>query len=143
MRATITRLVTVLVVLLAAVAVEAQQPGKLSHIGYLAYSVADRPYIDAFRQGLHELGYVEGQNIVIERRFVEGRIDRLPEFAAELVHLKVGGKRLELLKEVVPHASRVAVLWNPTVPERVIQAAERGRYASVDYVASKQRAAHG
>jgi putative ABC transport system substrate-binding protein len=47
------------------------------------------PYLDAFRQGLRELGWVEGQNIVIDYRFAEGRFDRLPDLAAELVRLKV------------------------------------------------------
>jgi ABC-type uncharacterized transport system substrate-binding protein len=79
-------------VLLAAPRVADSQPaGKVSRIGYLtAGSVTANPRVlEAFRQGLRELGWVEGQNIVIEYRSGEGRFDRLPELAAELVRLKV------------------------------------------------------
>jgi len=60
-------------------------------IGYLAggSSTSSRYTIEAFRQGLRELGWVEGQNIVIDYRFAEGRLDPLPDLAAELVRLKV------------------------------------------------------
>src|SRR4051794_41195879 len=69
----------------------AQQAGKVPRIGYLGVtSPSDRPpLLDAFRQGLRELRWVEGQNIVIDYRFAEGRLDRLPDLAAELVRLKV------------------------------------------------------
>jgi len=83
---------TVSVGLLAApLAVEAQQPGRVPRIGFLSVtSPSDRPpLLDAFRQGLRELGWVEGQNIVIDYRYAEGRVDRLPDLAAELVRLKV------------------------------------------------------
>jgi putative ABC transport system substrate-binding protein len=157
------------------VAAEAQQPTKVTPIGYLAgpslSAIADR--VEAFRQGLRELGYVEGKNIVIERRFADGKLDRLPALAGELVRLKVevivtgggpvtraakeatstipivmandndpvgdgfiaslarpggnitglsnfapelSGKRLEILREVVPKLSRVAVLGTSTTP---------------------------
>jgi ABC-type uncharacterized transport system substrate-binding protein len=68
-----------------------QQAEKVPRIGYLRVtSASDRPpLLDAFRQGLRELGWVEGQNIVIDYRFAEGRLDRLPDLAAELVRLKV------------------------------------------------------
>lgn len=151
---------------------EAQQPGKVARIGYLAAVPAelDKSWRTAFQQGLEELGYLEGKNIVIEWRHASGRMEKLPELAAELVRLKVdvffvygreatdaaikassstpiiitadpdpvgaglatslarpGGritglsdlhgdmtsKRLELLKEVAPSVSRVAVLFNP------------------------------
>ncbi len=153
----------------------AQQPKKVSRIGYLSSdspsTIAER--IEAFRQGLRELGYVEGKNIVIEWRFAEGKADRLPGLAAELVSLKVdvivtsgpaatraakqatvtipivtaqdsdpvgnglvaslarpggnitglstlapeiSGKRLELVKEIVPRLSRVAILGSSTTP---------------------------
>ena len=77
--------------LLAPLAAEAQPAGKVPRIGFLGTrSPSDTaPYLDAFRQGLRERGWVEGQNIVIEYRFAEGRFDRLPDLAAELVRLKV------------------------------------------------------
>jgi len=155
--------------------VEAQQPKKVPRIGFLS---ATPPAIlsarvEAFRQGLRDLGYLEGTNIVIEWRYAEGKLDRLSELAAELVRLKVdvivtgggittravkeatvtipivmaqdpdpvangfvaslarpggnitglasltpelSGKRLELLKEVLPGLSRVAVLGTSTNP---------------------------
>src|ERR1051325_7798979 len=153
--------------------VEAQQPEKVTRIGYLSGpSLADNaPRIEAFRQGLCELSYVEGKNIVIEWRSADGKVDRLPALAADLVRLKVpvivtsggaptrrakeatstipivmtndpdpvgdgfvasltrpggnitglstfapelSGKRLELLKEINPKLSRVAVLGSST-----------------------------
>ena len=157
--------------------VGAQQPaGKIHRIGWLG-SVAAIPHLEeAFRQRLHELGRVEGQNIVIDYRFAGGEFDRLPDLAAELVRLNVNiivaaatpssvaakkatdtvpivmiaagdpvgvglikslarpggnvtglsfsvgmetfGKGLELLKEAVPHARRVAVLSNPSNPNQ-------------------------
>jgi len=153
----------------------AQQPKQVPRIGHLSgsspSSVAAR--IEAFRQGLHELGYVEGQNIVIEYRYADGKSDRLPVLAAELVRLKVNlivtggpaptraakaatstipivmaqdpdpvgigfvaslarpggnitglstvapelsGKRLELLKEILPKLARIAVVGNSSEP---------------------------
>jgi ABC-type uncharacterized transport system substrate-binding protein len=84
--------ILVVVVLLAvAVIAEAQQPKKVPRIGYLTATslsaVADRT--EAFRDGLRELGYVEGKNIVIEWRSAEGNSDRQRALAAELVRLKV------------------------------------------------------
>ncbi|MGZ8497434.1 MAG: ABC transporter substrate-binding protein [Candidatus Binatia bacterium] len=158
--------------------VEAQQAGKIPRIGYLnATSASTSPArVEAFRQGLRELGYLEGKNIVIEFRHAEGKLDRLPSLAAELVRLKVdiivsggpattrpakeatstipivmaqdndavatgivaslarpggnitglstlapeiSGKQLELLKEIVPKLSRVAVLGTSTIPSQV------------------------
>jgi putative ABC transport system substrate-binding protein len=77
--------------LAAPLGVEAQQPGKVYRIGYLVPSSATAVsnVTEAFREGLRELGWVEGQNIVIEYRFAEGRFDRLPDLAAELVRLKM------------------------------------------------------
>jgi putative tryptophan/tyrosine transport system substrate-binding protein len=70
---------------------DAQQPGKVYRLGYLSAGsgTLSSPYTTAFRQGLRELGWIEGQNIVIEYRSAEGRFDRLPDLAAELVRLKV------------------------------------------------------
>src|SRR5215813_11859586 len=155
--------------------VHAQQPGKVPRIAYLSAASASSQVtqLEAFRQGLRKLGYSEGKNIVIEERYAEGKRDRLSEFAAELVRLKVdiivtggptvtrfakaatstipivmaydidpvgngfvasrahpggnitglsslgpelSGKQLELLKEIVPKLSRVAVLENSTQP---------------------------
>lgn len=150
-------------------AVRAQAPATVRRIGLLSGSSLSPSY-QAFRLGLRDLGWVEGKNISIEYRHAEGRHDRLPDLAADLVRLKVdvivttatsdtlaarkatraipivmvaggdpvasglveslarpGGnvtglsqmlqeasrKRLELLKEMVPKLSRVAVLWNP------------------------------
>jgi putative tryptophan/tyrosine transport system substrate-binding protein len=154
---------------------QAQEPGKVFRIGWLggasASAIALR--VDAFRQGLRELGYVEGKNLIIESRFAEARTDQLPALAAELVRLKVdvivtggplptrsakeatstipivmafdtdpvgnrfvaslarpggnitglsdfapeiSGKGLELLKEIVPRLSRVAVFGTSARP---------------------------
>ena len=69
----------------------AQQPGKVPQIGFLmgTFPSANTARIEALRQGLRELGYMEGKNIVIEYRWAEGKFDRLPDLAAELVRLKV------------------------------------------------------
>ena len=69
---------------------EAQPAGKVARIGYLAPNLAVNPHLpEAFRQGLRDLGYVEGRNLVIELRSAEGKLKRLPALAAELVALKV------------------------------------------------------
>src|SRR5215468_7881745 len=77
--------------LLATVTVEAQQPGKIARIGFLDSSTASgmAVLVDAFRQELSKLGWIEGKNITIEYRFAEQKPDRLPELAAELIRLKV------------------------------------------------------
>jgi putative ABC transport system substrate-binding protein len=73
------------------VVVEAQQPKKVPRIGYLSSvdAASESTRSEAFRLALRELGYIEGQNIAIEYRYVEGKPDRYPELAAELVRLKV------------------------------------------------------
>jgi putative tryptophan/tyrosine transport system substrate-binding protein len=70
---------------------QAQQPAKVPRIGFLSSPSpsANTARNDAFRQGLRDLGYVERKNILIEYRYAEGKLDRLPELAAELVRLKV------------------------------------------------------
>src|SRR5262245_41155595 len=80
-----------LTLLAAPLAAEAQQAGKVYRIGYLSYSSsASSPHLlEAFREGLRALGWVEGQNITIDTRFAEGRLDRASDLAAELVRLKV------------------------------------------------------
>src|SRR5262249_55200211 len=87
-----TRSILVAVLLLiVAVKAQAQQPKKVPRIGFLLApsrsAVAES--VEAFRQGLRDLSYMEGQNIVIEYRYAEGKLDRLPDLAAELVRLKV------------------------------------------------------
>ena len=156
--------------LVTSLAAEAHQLTKVHRIGLLHGGSPLPQNLEAFQQGLHDLGYVDGQNLVIERRYAEGSAERLPNLAAELVRLQVevlvagghpatraaqqatstipivmitgsdpveqgfaaslarpGGnitgqtglspelsaKRLEFLKETVPHLSRVAVLVNP------------------------------
>src|SRR2546425_352881 len=83
--------VLALVVLPAPLAAEAQQAVGLPRVGYLgpASASSDALLREAFRQGLRERGWIEGQNVVIESRWAEGRLDRLPDLAAELVRLKV------------------------------------------------------
>jgi putative tryptophan/tyrosine transport system substrate-binding protein len=153
---------------------EAQQAKKVPRIGYLSSRFAIEPREEAFRKGLSELGYVEGQNIVIEWRFAEGKRERQTSLAADLVRLNVeciiatgtsavhaamqatstipiimenmgddpvqqgfvaslarpggnitgftimggdlAGKRLEIVKEVLPKVSRVAILRDPGNP---------------------------
>ena len=155
------------------------QPGANSpRVGFLFYGApGSSPELEAFRQGLRDVGYIEGQNISVEYRFANGQVGQLPALAAELIQLKpdvivtpgtpasvaakkatstipivfagvaeavgaglvtslarpggnitgltsisaaLGGKRLELLKGVVPKASRVAVLYNPADPSNVL-----------------------
>jgi hypothetical protein len=69
----------------------AQQTGKVAHIGFLDQSSASVSAVrlEAFWQEIRKLGWIEGKNITIEYRFAEGKIDRLPELAADLVRLKV------------------------------------------------------
>src|SRR5436305_2623604 len=163
----------VVVLLAVAVIAEPQQPKKVPRIGFQSASSPSSISLraEALRQGLRELGYVEGKNIVIEWRYAEGKLDSLPALAAELVRLKVdvivtggsiitraakeatvtipivmaqdpdpigngfvasltrpggnitglatlapelSGKQLELMKEIVPKLSRVAVLGTST-----------------------------
>ncbi len=166
--------------LLTPLVAEAQQaPGRVARIGYLTARSLDHEmrWLAAFRQGLRDLGYIEGENIVIEERHAIGRPETLPTLAAELVRLKVdvlvaaeslsaveakkatatipifsltqdpvalglvttlarpGGnvtglsdyhagmanKRLELLKEIAPSASRFAVFLNPAILPNQLQ----------------------
>ena len=175
MKKAVVPILVAVVMLALGVTAEAQQPKKVPRIGYLsgASLSAIRQRIEAFRQGLRQLGYVEGKNIVIEYRWAEGKPDRLPDLAAELVRLKVdiivsagpavtpyfkeatktipivmaqdndpvgngfvaslarpggnitglatlarelSGKQQELLKEIIPNLSRVAVFGSSTEP---------------------------
>jgi putative ABC transport system substrate-binding protein len=95
------------------VSAAAQQPTKVPRIGFLATvspsTLSDR--VDAFRQGLRELGYVEGKSIVIEWRFAENKADRLPGLAAELVRLEV-----DVIVRAVPPPTRAAKEATSTIP---------------------------
>jgi putative ABC transport system substrate-binding protein len=78
--------------LLAPLCADAQQPTKVYRIGWLGAGPPlpePDPSLAAFWQGLHDLGYVEGQNLVMEYRYAEGQVERLPDLAAELVQLPV------------------------------------------------------
>src|SRR4030095_12488634 len=79
------------VLLVLSLPAEAQQPTKVPRIGYLSNTdpVGESARSEAIRLALRELGYIEGQNIAIEYRYVEGKRDWAPELAAELVRLKV------------------------------------------------------
>jgi len=169
---------------LAPLAAEGQSAAKHPRVGYLGTgsASADAQLHEAFREGLREHGWIDGQNLVIEYRWPEGRLDRLPDLAAELVRQNVDvifapstastvaaknatktipivmamvgdpvgrgiitslarpggnvtglsfgvglgfiGKQLELIKEVVPKLSRVAVLGNPGEPQHKSQVSE-------------------
>ena len=89
------------------------QPTKVPRIGNLRGSSpsAESARIEAFRQGLRELGYVEGKNIVIELRYAEGKLDRLPALAAELVRLKV-----DIIVTAGPLPTRAAKEATTTIP---------------------------
>jgi putative ABC transport system substrate-binding protein len=77
--------------LAVAVVAQAQQPAKVTRIGFLSGRdpKTPGPSIEAFRQGLRDLGYVEGKNILVEYRYAEGKLDQVPRLVAELVQLKV------------------------------------------------------
>ena len=163
------------VLLTAPIVAQAQPAGRATRIGFLSPSSLHDPrtqtFVEAFHQGLRDLGWVEGQNMTIEYRWAEERTERLPDLARDLARLKVDvvvastspavqaakqatktipivmtnagdavatgfvvsiarpeanitglsmmagelvGKQLQILKEVVPNLSRVALLWNPT-----------------------------
>ena len=86
-------LAVVLTLGLTPVAVEGQKVGTMSRIGLLFPTSLSDPrtprFLEAFRQGLRDLGYAEGQNIALEARFADGKWDRLPDLAAELIRVKV------------------------------------------------------
>src|SRR5499426_550885 len=92
---------------------EAQQTKKIHRVGYLTANTSDAelPRLEAFRQALRELGHVEGQNIAIEYRHAEGKFDRLPGLAAELVGLK-----LDVIVGVTTNAVQAAKQATRTIP---------------------------
>ena len=89
MKQTITTFALCAMLLALCLSAQAQQPKKIPRIGYLAPSDAasESARAEAIRLALRERGYIEGQNIAIEYRYAEGKRDRYPELAAELVHL--------------------------------------------------------
>ena len=116
MKKTALLLLSILVVaVLVAVAgiPNAQQPTKIARIGYLSSTspFAGSSRIEAFRQGLRELGYIEGKNVVIEWRYAEGKLDRLPALAVELVRLKV-----EIIVSASPPVTHAVKNATATVP---------------------------
>ena len=185
-------------------AAKGQQAGRVYRIGYLSTPTRTsvEHALNAFLLKLRELGWVESQNLMIEYRWAEGNVERLPDLAAELVRLKVdiivapagsaalaakkatsaipivmmfpidpvelglvaslarpggnvtgttfapgasiSGKQLELLMEAVPHATRVAIFWNPAdssfAPqvEEVLEAAARSRHVRLQRVEARR-----
>src|SRR5262245_20020348 len=103
-KAAVPSILVVVLLLVLGVTAEAQQPKKVPRIGYLASAdpARDSTRAEGIRQGVSELGYIEGQNIAIEYRYAEGKVDQFSALAAELVRLKVdvivvaGGNRLVL-----------------------------------------------
>jgi putative ABC transport system substrate-binding protein len=87
------RLLATLIIILAPLAIEAQPGGQVRRIGFLALGsraiISTSPRFEAFTQALRDLGWVEGQNLVMESRYAEGRAERLPDLAADLVRLQV------------------------------------------------------
>ena len=101
------------VLVVAGAVADAQQPTKVTQIGYIgaASASAESARREAFRQGLRELGYVEGKNMVIDDRHAEGNLDRLPALAAELVRLKV-----DVIVTGGGNATRAAKAATSTIP---------------------------
>jgi ABC-type uncharacterized transport system substrate-binding protein len=124
---TMRRLIGLLVILTLGMpvgprAAEVQPAHKMPRIGVLSYydppSAAERQR-SPFWQAMHELGWVEGQNITVERRFAEGRADRLPALAAELVQLPV-----DLIVAIGPQEVRAAKALSDTIPIVFVSAGE-------------------
>jgi putative ABC transport system substrate-binding protein len=103
--------ITVGGLLAAPLAAEAQPAGKVYRIGYLSTRSSTADTLEAFRQGLRELGWIEGRNIVFDYGFAEGRFERLPELAAELVRLKV-----DIIVAVPTPAAAAAKNATATIP---------------------------
>jgi putative ABC transport system substrate-binding protein len=127
-KAAVPSILVVVVLLAVAVIAEAQQPRKMPVVGYLDYGAAiDRD--EAFFQGLRDLGWIEGQNIAIEHRWAEGKIDRLPALAKELVGLKVD--LIVTWSRPVVDAAKSATTTIPIVMVRAADAVENRLVASL------------
>ena len=112
-RAAVPSILAAVVLLALGVTAEAQQPKKGHRIGYLGLAAipTNDARFDAFRQGLHQLGYAEGKEIVIESRNADGKLDRLNELAAELVRLRV-----DVIVTRGPAPTRAAKAATSTIP---------------------------
>jgi ABC-type uncharacterized transport system substrate-binding protein len=99
-----------------AVMVEAQQQKKIPRIGYLGFATANKDRIEAFRQGLRQLGYAEGKDFAIEYRYADGKLDRLNELAAELARIKV-----DVIVTGGPAPTRAAKAATATIPIVITQ----------------------
>src|SRR5262245_30663285 len=120
-----------IILLATAPAADAQQTGKIPHIGFLDNSTASGSavLVDAFRQELSKLGWIEGKNITVESRFAEGKNDRLPELATDLVRLKVD---LIVVSSAVPAlAAKKATTTIPIVMTSVGDPVGQGLIASL------------
>jgi putative ABC transport system substrate-binding protein len=106
--------VLTLSLILAPLATEAQGPGKIPRIGILRPGSPPDPLVEAFRQGLHELGYADGRNIIIEYRWAEGRDERLPSLAADLVRLQLDVIVAGQAATAVKQATNVIPIVMPT-----------------------------
>jgi len=108
-------------VLAAPLRLAAQQPQRVPRVGYLfSFTPAEARHLwEACRQGLRELGYVEGQNIVLEPRWADGRHERLPELAADLVRLKV-----DVIVSSATPASRAAKAATSSIPIVIVAVGE-------------------
>ena len=106
--------VLTLSLILAPLATEAQEPGKIPRIGILRPGSPPDPLVEAFRQGLHELGYADGRNIIIEYRWAEGRDERLPSLAADLVRLQLDVIVAGQAATAVKQATNVIPIVMPT-----------------------------
>ena len=112
-KATASSILVAAMMLAVAVLAQAQQPARIPRIGILIPASASffSARVEAFRQRLRELGYVEGKNIVIEYRYAEGKLERLPDLAAELVRLKV-----DVIVTTGPGAILAAKKASATIP---------------------------
>ncbi len=128
-----TRVVMIVILALGAILAPAksQQPAKIPRVGFLSPLDRSAPNFEAFRQGLADLGYVEGRNIVIEPRFAEGQYERFPELFAELLRLKVdvvvvtGAVTARAAKKAVTDIPIVFAVVVDPVADNVVPSLER------------------
>lgn len=110
---------------------EAQLPARIPRVGFLAPQGRSLPLFEAFQKGLADLGYVEGRTVVVEARFAEGQLDRLPELAAELAHLKIdvlavtGAITARAAKKAVPDLPIIFSVVVDPVADNVVPSLER------------------